>query len=148
MQGTSLASWSPLALRIVLGITFLAHGSQKLFGAFGSHGLSQLAQGVEKMGFYPGSLWAFLVASCEFFGGLLVLLGAAAEIGAAMIIPVMLVAIWKVHGPNGFFITNSQPGFEYNFMILGACVALILSGPGPLALFDPFHRWRQKSAAA
>ncbi|MCC6446604.1 MAG: DoxX family protein [Armatimonadetes bacterium] len=142
MRNTSMISWAALVLRAVLGITFMAHGAQKLFGAFGGHGMAGFTEGIVKMGFQPAALWAYMAAGAEFFGGLLVLLGLAAEVGAAFIIPAMLVAIWKVHGPQGFFLSGSPPGYEYNLMILAVCIAIILIGPGRWALYDPFKRWR------
>lgn len=56
--------------RIALGIIFLAHGSQKLFCAFGGRGLAGTIEDFEKIGYHPGVLWGTLVAFSEFFGGL------------------------------------------------------------------------------
>ena len=72
-----------------------------------------------------------------FRSGLAVLIGVLTEFGAAAIAFTMIVAIWKVHGRNGFVIT--QQGYEYNLLILAVCAALILAGPGWLALWDPFR---------
>jgi len=130
--------WGLLVLRSVLGVTFILHGAQKLFGAFGGPGISGFAQAMGRMGLPgPPELWAVLAAGAEFVGGLAVLLGVLTEFGAAAIAVVMIVAIWKVHGRNGFFL--QQQGYEYNLMILGVCAALILAGPGLLALWDPFR---------
>jgi putative oxidoreductase len=130
--------WGLLVLRLVLGITFMLHGAQKLFGMFGGPGIGGFAESVARLGLPgPPALWAYLAAGSEFFGGLAVLLGVLTEFGAAAIAATMIVAIWKVHGPNGFF--STQRGYEYNLMILAVCAALILAGPGWIAFWDPFR---------
>jgi len=129
--------WGLLVLRLVLGVAFILHGAQKLLGLFGGPGISGFAQGLRQMGLPAPELMAYLAAGAEFLGGLAVLLGVLTEFGAAAIAAVMIVAIWKVHGKHGFFL--SQQGYEYNLMILGVCAALILAGPGLLALWDPFR---------
>jgi putative oxidoreductase len=130
--------WGLLLLRLVLGGTFLLHGSQKLLGAFGGQGFGAFAASVARLGLPgPPAVWASLAAGSEFVGGLAVLLGVLTEFGAAAIAFTMIVAIWKVHGRNGFF--AGQGGYEYNLLILAVCAALILAGPGWIALWDPFR---------
>ena len=67
------AGWAPLALRIPIGIIFVAHGAQKLFGAFGGYGLEGTGQFMASLGLTPGYLMALLAGSAEFFGGLALL---------------------------------------------------------------------------
>jgi putative oxidoreductase len=69
------AGWAPLALRLPMGIIFVAHGSQKLFGMFGGYGLEGTGQWMGSIGLNPGYLMALLAGSAEFFGGLALLLG-------------------------------------------------------------------------
>lgn len=66
---TSTTGFSALALRIPVGIIFMAHGSQKLFGWFGGYGLQGTGQWMASIGLEPGVLMAFLAGSGEFFGG-------------------------------------------------------------------------------
>ena len=122
-----------LLLRLVLGLTFLAHGSQKLFGWFGGSGIAGFAPYVAKLGFPFPVAFATLSGISEFLGGLLVLVGAATGAGAGMILLTMLVAMVKVTGPRGFFIQNN--GWEYNLLIIAVCLALLLSGPGRWAVW-------------
>jgi len=124
---TNAANWGTLPIRLALGIIFLAHGSQKLFGAFGGPGLENLAKFFDQGGISPGAFWAPLAAGGEFFGGLLVLLGLFTRFGALNLVIVMLVAIVHVHWSAGFF---APKGFEYPFALLGMAVALLISGGG------------------
>ena len=130
--------WGLLVLRLVLGGSFLFHGAQKLFGVLGGEGIAGFAPHVQALGLPgPPLAWAYLAAGSELFGGLAVLLGVLTEFGALAIALVMIVAIWKVTGRNGFSLAHQ--GYEYNLLILAVCAALILAGPGWLALWDPFR---------
>ncbi|MDG2609262.1 DoxX family protein, partial [Vibrio parahaemolyticus] len=60
---TSNAGYSALALRIPVGIIFMAHGAQKLFGWFGGYGLEGTGQWMASIGLGPGMLMAFLAGS-------------------------------------------------------------------------------------
>ena len=121
-----------LVLRLVLGGVFIAHGAQKLFGWFGGPGLQGTAGFFEKLGIRPGSVTALLAGLAEFGGGLLVLLGLLTPLGALAVIVVMIVAILRVHLPNGFF--NTSGGYEFNLTLIGIAVALILAGSGAYGL--------------
>ena len=46
-----------LLLRLVVGLLFLGHGTQKLFGWFGGNGLNATGEFFEKIGFMPGKFW-------------------------------------------------------------------------------------------
>jgi putative oxidoreductase len=117
--------WALLCVRIAAGIVFAAHGAQKLFGAFGGPGLAAM---VESMGPI-----AYLVSIGEFFGGLGILLGFLSRFSSAALIVVMLGAIATVHLPNGFFL-GEKPGFEYNFALIGLLSAVLIAGPGRIAI--------------
>ena len=90
-------------LRLVVGFMMAGHGSQKLFGWFGGHGLQGTAGYFEVLGFRPGRLFAALAAVTEFFSGLLVAFGFLGPIGPALMTSVMVVAIYSVHWKNGLF---------------------------------------------
>ncbi|MBO0862147.1 MAG: DoxX family protein [Chloracidobacterium sp.] len=137
------ASYAHTALRVVVGVIFLAHGAQKLFGAFGGAGIEGAAQFFGQVGIAPGVLWAWVAGLVEFFGGLALLLGAWTRYAALLLAIQMLVAIFAVHLRHGFFLPQ---GFEYALALLGASVALLLGGAGELAL-DPYisRLWRRAS---
>lgn len=123
-----------LVLRVVVGLLFIGHGAQKLFGFFGGHGLAGAADWLEAIGLRPGRFWATLAGLGEFVGGLLLLLGLLNPVGALAIAAVMLVAIAKVHWANGLWVT--QGGYEYPLVLLALALVLGLVGPGRHAL-DP-----------
>ena len=115
-------------LRAVVGIIFMAHGAQKMFGAFGGEGLEAT---VTKF----GSPLGYLVAVGEFFGGVGMFFGFLSRFSAAANIVIMIGAIVTVHGGNGFFLANR--GFEYNLALIGLLLPILLCGPGSYSL-GPF----------
>ncbi|RMF81348.1 MAG: DoxX family protein [Chloroflexi bacterium] len=119
-------------LRVFIGLLFVGHGAQKLFGWFGGPGLSGFTTMLESMGFRPARFWAFVASLAEFGGGILLALGLLTPVGMAAIIGSMLVAILTVHFANGFWNTNN--GFEFNLVLLANTLLFGLIGPGPYAL--------------
>lgn len=124
-------SFASLALRIPTGIIFMAHGAQKLFGAFGGYGLEGTGQWMASIGLEPGYLMALGAGSAEFFGGLALLLGLLVRPAAAVLAFTMLVAIFAVHIGNGLFMSNN--GYEFGLALLSISVALVFSGGGALS---------------
>lgn len=124
----------PLMVRIPLGLIFMAHGSQKLLGLFGGQGLTgTLKTFEEKMGIPP--IFTLLAILAEFGGGFGILTGFLTRLSAAGISGVMLVAIYKVHWINGFFMNagclpGRGHGIEYNLALLGMALYLLISGGG------------------
>ena len=121
-----------LALRLPIGIIFMAHGAQKLFGWFGGYGLDGTGQWMASIGLEPGYLMALLAGSGEFFGGLAILLGLLTRPAAAVLAFTMAVAIVTVHLGNGLFMANN--GYEFGLALLAASVALVALGGGSLSL--------------
>src|SRR6266850_1040586 len=91
----SAVDWALIVARAVVGVIFMAHGAQKLFGAFGGPGLSAIVQMMGPLG--------YLVTVGEFFGGLGLVLGLLSRFSAASIVLIMLGAIATVHAKSGFF---------------------------------------------
>lgn len=128
----SKSGYSTLVLRIPIGIVFMAHGAQKLFGWFGGYGLEGTGQWMASIGLSPGMLMAFLAGSGEFFGGLAILLGILTRPAAAVLSVTMLVAIFAVHFEHGLFMSNG--GYEFALALLAASVSLMMSGAGKLSI--------------
>lgn len=122
------SSWAALALRIPVGIIFVAHGAQKLFGWFGGYGLDATGQWMASIGLNPGYLMALLAGGAEFFGGLLLLVGLLVRPAAAVLGFTMVVAILTTHIGNGLFLSNN--GYEFGLALLAVSVALAISGAG------------------
>jgi putative oxidoreductase len=126
------AGFGLTVLRIVAGLTFAAHGAQKLFGWFGGYGLDGVGKWMESIGLAPGYLMALMAGSAEFFGGLALILGLLVRPAAAMLAVTMLVAIVTVHLANGFFMSNN--GYEFALALLAISLALVIEGAGKLSL--------------
>jgi putative oxidoreductase len=121
-----------LLLRLAVGLTLAAHGSQKLFGWFGGYGLDGTGQWMEGLGFRPGRRHALMAGLAEAGGGLLLALGFLTPLGAALVDSVMLVAVITVHLKNGFFVSSG--GYEYNLVLGVAALSLAFIGPGALSI--------------
>jgi putative oxidoreductase len=123
-------------LRLVLGILFLAHGSQKMLGWFGGGGFTATMNGFERSGI--PAVFAFLAIAAEYFGGIGLIVGLLGRIAAFGNLCNMVVAIVKVHAPNGLFMnwTGKQrgEGFEYHLLAIAICIAIMLRGSGAFSL--------------
>lgn len=114
-----------LSVRLGLAGVFIFHGGQKLFGLFGGQGMAQLVQGF-------GPVLGYLIAVGEFFGGLGLLVGFLSRFSAASLVVIMAGAIALVHGKNGF--SAQANGYEHNFTLLMMALAILLAGPGRIAV--------------
>ena len=118
-----------LAVRGVVGPLFVGHGTQKLFGWFGGHGLEGTAGFFEQgIGLRPGKRHATAAGLSEAVGGALLTAGALTPLASSMIIGAMTTAIRKVHAPKGPWVTEG--GWEYNGVLIAAAFAIAESGPG------------------
>jgi putative oxidoreductase len=119
-------------LRATLGAVFFAHGTQKLFGWFGGHGLEGTGRAFESMGLRPGKRSALIAGSAETGGAALLASGFLTPVGAAAVTAVMSQAVRTIHLKNGFFVTEG--GYEFNLSLVAAAFALADVGPGPWSL--------------
>ncbi len=120
---TSRLDLALLILRVVLGIVFVLHGGQKLFG-FGFGGVIGF---FTKIGIPLPMIAGPIVTIVEFFGGLALIAGLVTRLAALLIACDMLGAILFVHLRNGFFLPT---GFEYPLTIIAVMVGLVLLGGG------------------
>ncbi|MBV7508231.1 DoxX family protein [Bacillus sp. sid0103] len=121
-------------IRLAVGLTFVGHGAQKLFGWFGGPGPVKFGQWLGSIGIKTGGItWAILAGLFELIGGLLFSAGLLTWLGAILIIIVMIDAIFTVHLKNGFWLTEG--GYEYNFILIAVVLGVALIGPGDYVLF-------------
>ena len=121
-----------LLVRVLFGLAIAAHGSQKLFGAFGGYGLKGTGRFFETLGFKPGAMFASIAGLSELMGGLLLALGLLTPASAAVVVATMIVAMLTVHLKNGFFAANN--GIELPFLFAAAALGMIFTGGGTYSL--------------
>lgn len=124
-------AWALFIIRVVAGLTLVAHGSQKAFGWFGGAGYAKLEQGFRAQGYRPVRLWTTLVILGEIGGGFSLAFGFLTPLGAAGAVGAMVMAI-KTHWRKGFF--NSNGGFEYPLALLTMSIAIGMIGAGAYSL--------------
>jgi len=117
----------------LLGIVFFPHGAQKVFGWFGGQGFGGTMESfTTKMGI-PAFL-AFLAILAESGGALALISGLLTRVAAFGIACNMVVAIFTVHLPNGFFMNwfgkQKGEGFEYHILVIAIAIALMIKGGG------------------
>ena len=96
MNSETLSKYAPQALavlRIVTALTYMAHGTQKLFG----FPASQMPGGVELLSLFGVS------GILEVFGGLAILLGLFTRPVAFVLAGEMAVAYFQFHAPKGWW---------------------------------------------
>jgi putative oxidoreductase len=123
-----LRGWGPTILRVVVGLIFLAHGTQKLLGQ-GFGGVGDMMEGI---GVPAPAVAAVALVLVELVGGAALVLGLFTRLLAVPLAFSMLVATVTVHLPNGFF--SSGGGVEFTLLLTVACVALALTGSGEASL--------------
>lgn len=125
-------------LRIFLGIIFIAHGSQKLFGAFGGYGLEGTGQFMDSVGIHPGYYMALLAGLGEFLGGISLLLGLLTRLGAILTTIISIVELITVHLQNGFFMANN--GYEFILILLITSITIIIEGGGKISVDQEINK--------
>jgi putative oxidoreductase len=140
MTATTAGDTSLLVLRFGLGVVFLAHGYNHIFGGGKIGGT---ADWFASLGMRPGIFHAWTASLTELGAAALLVLGLATPFGCAGVIGVMVVAWVTNHRRNGFFIFRPGEGYEYVMTLTLAAIGLAGAGPGEWSLdralgwFDP-----------
>jgi putative oxidoreductase len=124
-----------LIVRLVFGALLVGHGTQKLFGWFGGHGLDATSRFFHSLGFRPGRTMAAVAGLAEAGGGVLLALGLLTPLAGAAIVGTLLVAA-SVHLEKGLWGTNGGYELALLYGVLAAAVAI--SGPGSVSLDRAF----------
>lgn len=124
-----------LVLRVIVGLTLAAHGTQKLFGWWGGHGIRGTG------GFFAGLRFRMPVAMAALAGlgesaGVLFALGIVTPLAALLMASTMVVAVGSVHISKGLFVGNG--GYEYNLVLATVAIAVAATGPGRFSLDRAF----------
>jgi putative oxidoreductase len=124
-------------MRLILGVVFFLHGSQKLLGWFGGFGFSGTMNFFTSMLHIPAP-FAVLAICAEFFGGLGLILGLLARVAAFGIAMNMVVAILLVHFANGPFMNwygnQKGEGYEFHLLALALAITIIIRGAGAFSM--------------
>ncbi len=135
-----LATWAPIPLRLIVGFGFMQHGYAKL-----ARGPDDFISILHAIGVPFAALAGWATIAVELLGGFAVLIGALVPLASVPMAIVLLVAIFTVHLPNGFSSIKlqsvdaagphfGQPGYETDLLYLACLAALVLGGPGVLAI--------------
>jgi putative oxidoreductase len=111
-----------LLLRAVVGVSFVAHGVDKLAD------LAAAERFFDTTGLPAPSVVAPAIAVLETVGGALIIFGLATPLVALLLAGDMIGALLTVHLDQGFFV--EEGGFELVLLLGSACLALALAGAG------------------
>ncbi|MGH3821692.1 MAG: DoxX family protein [Pseudonocardiaceae bacterium] len=114
-----------LLLRVVVGLTLVAHGYNHVWG---SGGLTGTTRWFGSLGLRPPKLHAVVSGAGELAAGSSLGIGFLTAPAAAFVVGAMVVAGIAAHRPNGFFVFRD--GYEYVLMIGVVCAVIGLLGPG------------------
>ena len=130
--------------RLILGLVFLAHGAQKVFGWVGGQGFDHTMKAFTQ-GMGIPAIFAMLAIAAEFLGGIGLVLGLLSRVAAFAIAVNMVVAVWLVHARNGLFMNwaGSQrgEGFECHLLALAIALLLVIRGGGAWSLDRLLEAW-------
>lgn len=128
---------SLLVLRVALGIVLMAHGLQKAFGWFNGFGWSNTINYFTGTVGIPAFLGAFVIL-IESLGALLLILGFAGRINAALMGIVITAAMFIDHANNGFYMNwfgvQKGEGVEFDLLFIAMSVALVIKGSGSFSI--------------
>ena len=138
-QRESLASVGLFLIRLFLGLGLTVHGYGKFFG---EHGIAGFAGFLKSLNIPSPEIAAYVSASTELGGGILVALGLLTRPVAAIVAINMFVAALTAHR-GSYFITNNPPGMEYALNLGIVFLALVFTGAGRVSLDQMFFGERR-----
>jgi putative oxidoreductase len=142
------ADAAALIIRAALGLCFIAHGGQKLFGLFGGSGIGGTTAFFRSVGIPDPHTFTYVAGILEFFGGIVIALGFLTIAAAVGLIVEMVVAIVSVSWSQGFFALPPKVGWELNVYLIALLAVLLVSGPGAWSVDATLGLTRRRSPAA
>ncbi len=121
-----LKDWPPLVFRLILAYGFFEPALKKWSN------MEAIAQWFASMHYPLPTLNAYLAATTEISGSILLLLGLGTRLISLPLMFVMLVAIFTVHIGNGF--AAGSNGFEIPLYYLAMLFSLVVTGSGKFSL--------------
>lgn len=118
---TSILDYGLLPIRIMAGLTFLAHGIPKFFDVSDGYGFFESVNLPPEL-FVP-------IGVLEVAGGLAILLGIVTRIASALLIIEMIGAILLVKLSKGFI-----GGYEFELLLISISASLVILGPGKISI--------------
>ena len=120
-----------LLVRLVVGITMIAHGVNHWIGGGKIEGTARWFGG---LGLRHARLQAWMSVVTEIGAGALLVVGLLTPLACAAVISVMVVAGLLAHRANGFFVFKD--GYEYVLVLAVVSLALAILGPGKASVDD------------
>jgi putative oxidoreductase len=117
----SFVSFGILPIRIMAGITLIAHGLPKFYDITGGNN-SFRSVGIPSELFIP-------IALLEAIGGLAILFGILTRVASALIVIEMIGVIVMVKLSKGFV-----GGYEFELLLMSICITLVIFGPGKISI--------------
>jgi putative oxidoreductase len=117
-----LAQYGPLPIRILAGISFIAHGLPKLFDIAGTEDFFANMVGL------PAAM-ALPIGLLEVIGGIALLVGVLTRIASILFIIEMIGSTIVAKLSRGFV-----GGYELDLLLMAISISLLLTGPGRISV--------------
>lgn len=130
-----------IILRVILGITFFIHGLAKFQG-----GIENIVGWFSSMGL-PGFM-AYVVASFEILGGILLVIGLGSRVVAGLFVLLMAGATLKVKLAVGFLGNGQMAGYELDLAFLAMAIFIAINGSKMFALDSLFFKGQKTNTTS
>ena len=151
----TLSRWSPLPLRILLGIGCVHHGWHNVIMADERQAFTWM---LREIGNTNPTVLLWIISATSFVGGLALLTGAFVRQVAVPLAVNVAAILFVMHVPNGFDYLKltavtaqgpqyGMPGYEVSLLYMAGLMSLGLSGAGPLSVDWARARKRRRDGA-
>lgn len=129
-----LANYAYPLLRVMMGLIFIPHGMQKLFGVFGAFPMTGYVGFFNKFlgPTFGTSGWVYYIGCLEFFGGIALAIGLLTRLVALQFVAFMAVAAILVNSEVGWFWTKGGTEVSLSWGIV--CLCILIRGGGAMSV--------------